>query len=768
MQLKTFQTRAKQQLLDKLRQKNEIKMQAPTGAGKTIILSYMIKDFLDTHEDVVFFWLSPGAGELEEQSMDKFAKYIPEYKAKDLDEVLSDGFENKDVVFINWERLTKKDNKATRDAETQNLQQRIAEAKDNGLCFILIIDEAHKNDTDKAKDVLRLFDQNTHKIYTTATFDQGVEIDVNINEKDVIDAGLITKMISVNEDITSIPAVSHSEYKTLIDLAIAKQQKIEAEYRSHGLKIRPLILIQYPSEKADNDSVIRLVDEVDDYLEDKYGMSYKTDEVAKWFDGDKRNIGLDNQPKPYVTVLHIKQAISTGWDCPRAKILVKLRLHMNHTFEIQTLGRIRRMPEQKHYGIPLMDNCYLYTYDTDYKAEALKIPTSSQTIEIKLKQEFADKSFKLGLTKEEKSRVPSKSAKRDIGNAVRQYIIKKYSLETLQKNPDAAGAEVRNKQKLQDAGFLFLDHTEQKFVVGLYQEMRELQKVKEGNVVIAETATRQEERDNFRNCLRSISGHLNSENLQISVVEPIVERLFRSSTRFHKKNGIVLRLSEMDYWHFFINNHLTIEHDIKEASLKGATAHHNYKVVADNSEYYFPKTDVVAVPASGGKMFYKKNVYENYPVDVIPGNGKKSNVEIKFEEYLESNPDVVWWFKNGDKGPRYLSIVYANNIDEEYLFYPDYIIGMKDDTIGISETKGGWSQEEIQKNIDEKAELKFNALKRYVKEHNDSAGDDDVKISGFFVRDNVSPIGTELYESDNEWSDEMSDAWKLFYKKHGN
>ena len=62
----------------------------------------------------------------------------------------------------------------------------------------------------------------------------------------------------------------------------------------------------------------------------------------------------------------MKQAISTGWDCPRAKILVKLRENMHEDFEIQTLGRIRRMPEAKHYENELLDNCYLYTFDEEY------------------------------------------------------------------------------------------------------------------------------------------------------------------------------------------------------------------------------------------------------------------------------------------------------------------------------------------------------------------------------------------------------------------
>ena len=45
-----------------------------------------------------------------------------------------------------------------------------------------------------------------------------------------------------------------------------------------------------------------------------------------------------------IEVLIFKQAIATGWDCPRASILVMLRDIKSVTFEIQTVGRILRMP----------------------------------------------------------------------------------------------------------------------------------------------------------------------------------------------------------------------------------------------------------------------------------------------------------------------------------------------------------------------------------------------------------------------------------------
>ena len=55
------------------------------------------------------------------------------------------GFERTTTYFINWETITKKDNTAIRDSERKNLFERISEAHNRNLNFIVIIDEEHQN-----------------------------------------------------------------------------------------------------------------------------------------------------------------------------------------------------------------------------------------------------------------------------------------------------------------------------------------------------------------------------------------------------------------------------------------------------------------------------------------------------------------------------------------------------------------------------------------------------------------------------------------------
>ncbi len=143
IELKEFQINTVNKLLDatSIGTKKEVLVQAPTGSGKTIILLSYIEEYLQEHNDYIFIWLTPGKGDLEEQSRSKMTKFLPTLSSKDIQEVLLQGFEPKDTAFINWETITKKGNTALKDTERKNLYERITEAHNNGYKFIAIIDE---------------------------------------------------------------------------------------------------------------------------------------------------------------------------------------------------------------------------------------------------------------------------------------------------------------------------------------------------------------------------------------------------------------------------------------------------------------------------------------------------------------------------------------------------------------------------------------------------------------------------------------------------
>ena len=135
--------------------KKIITVKAPTGAGKTVILIKYINFYLNnTNGKTAFIWLCPGKGNLEEQSYAKMRELTPSVDSRDLPYSMLLGFDDRSITFVNWELVTNKKNNALKDGERRNLFDCIDEAHNNGIKFILIIDEEHLNNTKKANDII--------------------------------------------------------------------------------------------------------------------------------------------------------------------------------------------------------------------------------------------------------------------------------------------------------------------------------------------------------------------------------------------------------------------------------------------------------------------------------------------------------------------------------------------------------------------------------------------------------------------------------------
>ena len=148
-------------------------------------------------------------------------------------------------------------------------------------------------------------------------------------------------------------------------------------YEQHYAQVNPVLVLQVLAGSGKAISNTNL-DDVIAKIEERIGTQFKENEVVHTF-GSTGVITINGLNVPRINpseitedkrirVVLFKENLSTGWDCPRAQILVKLRDNMDETFEIQTIGRIRRMPEAKHYGSDLLDSCYLYTFDEKFTA----------------------------------------------------------------------------------------------------------------------------------------------------------------------------------------------------------------------------------------------------------------------------------------------------------------------------------------------------------------------------------------------------------------
>lgn len=724
IKLKDFQINTVNKLLDatSIGSKKEVLLQAPTGSGKTIILLSYIEEYLKENNKMIFVWLTPGKGDLEEQSRKKMIKFLPHHNTKNIQDVLLQGFEAKDTAFINWETITKKDNNALKEAERKNLYERVREAHNNGYKFIIIVDEEHLNKTVKAEAILQYMNSE-YIVRVSATTKTNKEAEfIKIDELEVINAGLITRALYINENVSNQTTLSN-EHEYLLDLAINKRKAIKDEYIKFGVQVNPLIIIQVPSKSDD------LIKQIEKILEEK-NYTYDRKNLAIWLSDRKENIEDIENNESNQTVLIMKQAISTGWDCPRAKILVKLRDNMSEDFETQTIGRIRRMPQAHHYDNVLLDNCYLYTFDEKYET-AVKQELGSNAYDTKvifLKNEY--KNFTL-------KKITFDNAfdgfdERQTFNILHEYYIEKYKLTSNKKN---------NKTILEANGYVFKDTIDNYIVQDKIVRINSDELQNANRIKVSSTVTTNKNGFELRHSINVISSKI---GMRYDRTRLMLERMFFRGKLFTKK---FVDLSLIEFYAFVINNEDILKHDFQEAVSQKSR---QMKMKFDELkilDWKAPEMDYIKYdPKMKDTTIYEKSIYMNYPNSTI-----KSKSERMFEFFCEHNENIKWFYKNGESSSDYFSIVYVDAVNHKWHFYPDFIVCDKNNKIWIIETKGGENADGESKNIDIKVENKFEALKEYANKYNVNWG---------FVRDYDK--NESLYLCNTEYTEDMeNENWKL-------
>lgn len=372
-----------------------ISLQAPTGAGKTIIMASFVEeiyfggDQYVEQPEAIFVWLSDSPA-LNEQSKEKFQLRADKLRFNQC-VTLEDGSFDKEMLedghiyFLNTQKLGKAGNLSKHSDKRQytiwETMENTAKEKSDHLYFI--IDEAHRGmqgkEAGKATSIMQRFLKGAKDlglspmpvvigVSATATrFNQLVGDTTSTLNKCVITANEVRGSGLLKDRIVITYPDDPEKNNDMAVLQVATEEWIKKcthwyqySYEQHYAQVNPVFVIQVSSGRGDAVSDTNLNDVVAK-IEEQMRSSFKEHEVVHTF-GSTSTLTINGllvhhvEPSDItsdrrVRVVLFKENLSTGWDCPRAETMMSFRHAEDVTYIAQLLGRMVRTPLQCHIQV---------------------------------------------------------------------------------------------------------------------------------------------------------------------------------------------------------------------------------------------------------------------------------------------------------------------------------------------------------------------------------------------------------------------------------
>lgn len=400
------------------------------------------------------------------------------------------------------------------------------------------------------------------------------------------------------------------------------------------------------------------------------------------------------------------------------------------------------MPERVHYDCDLIDNCYLYTLDSEF-SEGLTSSLSDSFYTYQYRRRLDAPVIKLrkeSLNGTDRFSVDPQA----VVEVVRQQM-----LEDCDCDQDG---KLNRAEMTRAKGYVFGTLLKTEAIQGVARTTHDMMKL--NSIFSGEHQINNHDdgfiiRDAKRRIARAvgIDEHISNNALRVLFGPMDMQMSFMSAEEqeFERKNKLIEGFSLREYNAFLVNNRDRLVEVLGRISAdRFAELQETDILTADWSipayQYYKQHKKLSST------AIMTKNVFDGYGNNILI-QPNRTYTEIKFEEWCQDH--VRWYYKNGDKGEDFFSIIYRKAFRRNN-FYPDYIIQLENGDIWIIEAKGGMTADGESNNIDRYANRKFNALKEYGQRH--------PEIKWGFVR----AVGTQLYLSNTEWSEDVTNrrVWK--------
>ncbi len=737
-----YQERAIEELTDKVikllnlgEKRKKIVFEAPTGAGKTVMACEALARIADKlqergntlYQEVAFIWFAPRKLHLQSYKSLKNAFDVTHRLSPIMfwDIEQSVGIQAGEILFVNWESVNRDTNIMVRENESFATLYEITRRtqEESGLPIVAVIDEEHtfwSGTADRSAAVLEQINPAVELRISATPKTQNPDEKVTVYRKDVIAAGMIKKEVILNPNIEQDfnPDITLNE--NLINVALAKRNQLADMYKEMGVNINPLLLIQLPNDTSETMTAedVLVSNTVRQYLKKEFNVTTENGLLAIWLSGEKKNLDNLEQPNNMAQVLLFKEAIALGWDCPRGAVLLIFRNLQSNQFTIQTVGRIMRMPEQKHYPNEELNIGYVYTDLAKDKIEIVNADTGyilKDTITARRRQDIHNVSLPSYYAESQNKR---KYLGPDFRKKFYEVTARLWNLENGGTFFSLADIDSFNEHedidRLCEVNEVVITQNRNK----VWRSKTLCLDVNSIDVVIPKDVHFQDEEQ-----------ILTVNNTRIARKESEIDRVFldyisKKGGEYEKRgrtDKIAGCLTEMIEEFFGISGT-----EAKKLVLCDENKP-KFDLLIENAltEYAKEKEQAAAVKDFKQVMWKipEERVYDSNTnhIETVQCHAmlpfvqlnEASKPEREFEAYLEENSEWIdWWYKNGDKGRQHFAIPYGEGADKS-LFYVDFIIRMRNGHVWLFDTKSAGS--------DPHAPEKHNALLQYIKENTTDA-----------------------------------------------
>lgn len=378
---------------------------APTGAGKTIVMSALIEaiyygdELYPDQNEAIFIWLSDSP-QLNEQSRLKIDLKADKIRLNQCVVISDDAFdmellEDGHIYFLNTQKLSKSSNLTKHsDGRQYTIWETLANTvREKADRLYFIIDEAHRgaqkpSDLTKNTTIMQKFLKGSDAdhlppmpvvIGMTATpqrfnrLAEGIQSTthyVRTTAEEVRASGLLKDRIVITypehagNDMAVLQAAT-DEWKNKWD------HWYQYCYEQHYGQVNPIFVIQVQNGTGRLISATDL-DECLRVIEERIGDRFLEGQVVHTFGEGTSTIQISGLNVPYcepsriaddkrIKIVFFKETLSTGWDCPRAETMMSFRRAVDYTYIAQLLGRMVHTPTQQHINVDeTLNDVHLY------------------------------------------------------------------------------------------------------------------------------------------------------------------------------------------------------------------------------------------------------------------------------------------------------------------------------------------------------------------------------------------------------------------------